>query len=58
MPFEDGICFLITFYAFIHGKYEIDLGGEIWKLGRLQSDNEVGNRRIRESACTVIAKLV
>jgi hypothetical protein len=55
LPVEDNnICFHITFYEFIHASKETDFENEIWKIGRLHSDDALENRRIRESACTVI----
>jgi hypothetical protein len=58
-PFEEhNLFFHITFYEFIYVKNEKDLEGETWKSGRLHSDNARGDRRIRESACTVIGNLI
>jgi hypothetical protein len=55
------MCFHITFYELVDLAHENELEGELWRSGRLHSDNEeelmalfgVKTRRIRESACTV-----
>jgi hypothetical protein len=58
---DDGLCFHITFYELIDVSHQGDLEGEIWRSGRLHSDNEEGLKPLfgikspwlRESACTV-----
>ena len=58
---DDDMCFHITFYELVDLAHENELEGELWRSGRLHSDNEeelmalfgVKTRRIRESACTV-----
>lgn len=60
-PCDDDLCFHITFYELIELNNEHELEGEIWRSGKLHSDNEqelwtlfgVKSRRMRESACTV-----
>jgi hypothetical protein len=55
------LCFHVTFYELVVLTNDDDLESELWKSGRLHSDNvhEVrvlfGDkcRRMRESACTV-----
>ena len=59
---DDHLTFHITFYEVVGLAHESELDGEIWRSGKLHSDNEkeletlfgVKSRRIRESACTVI----
>jgi hypothetical protein len=58
---DDDLYFHITFYELVDLTREDELEGEMWRSGRLHSDNEkelealfgVKTRRIRESACTV-----
>jgi hypothetical protein len=58
---DDDMCFHITFYELVDLAHENELEGELWRSGRLHSENEeeltallgVKTRRIRESACTV-----
>jgi hypothetical protein len=58
---DDDMCFHITFYELVDLAHENELEGELWRSGRLHSDNEeelmalfgVKTRRIRESSCTV-----
>lgn len=58
---DDNLTFHITFYEVVDLTHDDELDGEIWRSGRLHSDNEkelealfgTKSRRIRESACTV-----
>jgi hypothetical protein len=60
-PCDDDLCFHITFYELVDLADENELKGELWRSGKLHSDNEeeigamfgVRSRRLRESACTV-----
>lgn len=60
-PCNDNLSFHITFYEIVDLASENELDDEIWRSGRLHSENEkdldtkygVVCRRIRESACTV-----
>ncbi len=60
-PCDDRLSFHITFYELIDLSHEQELDGELWRSGRLHSDDEseleaffgVKSRRMRESACTV-----
>lgn len=60
-PCDDDLCFHITFYELVNLVDEDELEGELWRSGKLHSDNEaelqalygVKCRRMRESACTV-----
>jgi hypothetical protein len=60
-PCHDDLCFHITFYELLGLLHDDELEGEIWRSGKLHSENEeelqakfgVKTRRIRESACTV-----
>jgi hypothetical protein len=60
-PYDEDLCFHITFYELVDLVDENELEGELWRSGRLHSDNEdeiqalygVKSRRMRESACTV-----
>jgi hypothetical protein len=54
---EDSLCFHIVFYELISLREDEDLEDEIWKHGKLHSDNaRTRSRRFRESACTVSLK--
>ncbi len=63
---DNDLYFHITFYGLLDLAREDELEGEIWRSGRLHSDNEkelealfgVKSRRIRESACTVRYKFM
>lgn len=51
---EDTLCFHVVFYELVNLRDDEDLEGEIWKHGKLHSDDVRNrNRRLRESACTV-----
>lgn len=58
---DDDLCFHITFYELVDLTHDDEFEGEIWRSGKLHSDDEkeletkfgVKSRRIRESACTV-----
>ncbi len=57
-PGDNDLGFHITFYELVNLKHDDELEGDIWKSGKLHSDNPgkldagVRTRRIRESACT------
>lgn len=54
---EDSLYFHIVFYELISLREDEDLEDEIWKHGKLHSDNiRTRSRRFRESACTVSHK--
>jgi hypothetical protein len=58
---DERLTFHITFYEVVDLTHDNELDGEIWRSGKLHSDNEkeleihfgVKCRRIRDSACTV-----
>ena len=58
---DQNFSFHLTFYEVVDLTHDDELAGEIWRSGRLHSDNEkelesllgVKSRRIRQSACTV-----
>ena len=58
---DDGLTFHVTFYEVVDLHDDNELDGEIWRSGRVHSDNDreleslygVKSRRLRESACTV-----
>ena len=60
-PNDDCLCFHVTFYELVNLTHDDELEGEIWRSGKLHSDNpdelealyRLRIRRIRESACTV-----
>jgi hypothetical protein len=60
-PCDDNMSFHVTFYEIVDLVRENELDDELWRSGRLHSDNErvlerkygFKSRRIRESACTV-----
>lgn len=54
-PKEDTLCFHIVFYELVSLRDDAELEGEIWKHGKLHSDDirTTRSRRLRESACTV-----
>ena len=60
-PSDDNLCFHVTFYELVDLTHDDELEGEIWRSGKLHSDNPdelealygFRTRRIRESACTV-----
>jgi hypothetical protein len=54
---EDSLCFHIVFYELISLRDDENLEDEIWKHGKLHSDDVRPRiRRLRESACTVSRK--
>lgn len=61
-PCDDNLSFHITFYEIVDLTYDNELDDELWRSGRLHSDDErdlesmygVKSRRIRESACTIV----
>ncbi|PMD52652.1 uncharacterized protein K444DRAFT_187304 [Hyaloscypha bicolor E] len=61
-PSDDNLCFHVTFYELVDLTHDDELEGEIWRSGKLHSDNPdelealygIRTRRIRESACTIV----
>ncbi|KAE9366544.1 hypothetical protein N431DRAFT_349848, partial [Stipitochalara longipes BDJ] len=61
-PSDDNLCFHVTFYELVYLTHDDELEGEIWRSGKLHSDNpdelealyRFRIRRIRESACTIV----
>jgi hypothetical protein len=55
---DDDMCFHITFYELVDLVHGNEIEGEIWRSGRIHSENTkelaaLKTSRIRESACTV-----
>lgn len=58
---DDDLCFHITFYELVNLSHDNELEGDVWRSGKVHSDNPdelealygIRTRRIRESACTV-----